>query len=81
MAVDASPVVDEADEDKDDDHNDLDHGEPVFGFACLGVRRLYCRPATEGRTVDADMDELDDEYGRDEDQGPLPWRNLRVPVL
>ena len=33
MTTDTSPVVDEAYEDEDDNHDDLDHREPVLRFA------------------------------------------------
>ena len=36
MSADAAPVVDEGDEDEDDDHENFDHREPVFGFSCEG---------------------------------------------
>ena len=34
VALDAAPVVDEADDDEDNNEQDLDEREPIFAFTC-----------------------------------------------
>ena len=43
VTTDTAPVVDEAHEDEDDNHDYFDHGEPVFGFTVNpNVNKLHC---------------------------------------
>ena len=82
VSTDAAPVVDEADEDEDDDHDDLDHGEPIFGFSCFFVTKFIGEQVEVGsRTIYTDVDELHDEDGRNDDEGPLPSCQARIPIL
>ena len=82
VALDAAPVIDEADEDEDDDHDDLDHGEPVLRLSCFFVTNFISGQVEVGsRTVYTDMDELHNEDGCNDNEGPLPSCQARIPIL
>ena len=82
MAVNASPVVDEADEDEDDDHDDLDHSEPVLGLSYPSVRKTVDEQVIVGtRTIYADVDELHGKNRCNDHEGILPCGDVWVPVL
>lgn len=88
MPMHATPVVYETNEDEKDNHDDLDHGKPIFGFAYCNVSSGYlfsfiCIYSQMGitRTIYAHMDELQQEYWYNENECVLPWRYSCVPIL
>lgn len=85
MSANAAPVVDEADEDKDNDHYDFDHCKPVLGFAWTCSRMLLSARLnlmSEGpRTVHPYVDQLHRKNRQNDHQGILPRRDVWVPVL
>ena len=83
MALNAAPVVDKADDDEEEDHDDLDHSEPVLGLAWCTVKDTpRGTDNAQGRlTVHPHVDELHDEDGCNDDERVLPGGEAAVPVL
>ena len=82
MTADTSPVVNEAYEDEDDNHDDLNHREPVLRFAWGDYVNLCGgEQSTIVHTIHSHMDKLHDEYRYDNHESILPGSDVRVPVL
>jgi hypothetical protein len=82
VALHASPVVDQSNEDEHYHHHDLDHCEPILGLSFKN--RLYNMSLlhyNRKRTVDANMNKLHRKNWNDDNKGPMPSLQTRRPIL